>query len=85
MPDVLELRRRWDVDERFVLPALQYVVVNGDVDHDTIDVTNVYYDTRDHDLSAHGIELRRGDGDCETGWQLKVPADGGRRNGSYGA
>jgi CHAD domain-containing protein len=39
---------------------------------------NVYYDTPDHDLQAHGVQLRRRDGDGETGWQLTVPDDGGR-------
>jgi CHAD domain-containing protein len=46
------------------------------VDHDTIDVTNVYYDTTDHDLQAHGIVLQRTDGDDEPGWQLELPVSG---------
>jgi CHAD domain-containing protein len=78
MHDILERHDTWDVDDRFVLPTLDGVVVNGEVDHDTIDVTNVYYDTPDHDLQAHGIELRRRDGDGETGWQLEVPDNSGR-------
>ncbi len=72
------LERHWDVDERFELPLLDDVVVNGEVQHDTVDVTNVYYDTPDHDLQAHGIVLRRRDGDGETGWRLEIPAGGGR-------
>jgi hypothetical protein len=82
MHDVLEGHGAWDVDERFELPILDDIlddiVVNGEVDHDTVDVENVYYDTPDHDLRAHGIVLRRRDGDGETGWQLEIPADGGR-------
>ncbi len=78
MHDTLERLGTWDVDDRFVLPSLDGVVAHGDVDHDTVDVTNFYYDTVDHDLQAHGVQLRRRDGDGETGWQLAVPDDGGR-------
>ena len=78
MHDTLERLGTWDVDDRFVLPSLDDVVANADVDHDTVDVTNVYYDTPDHDLQAHGVQLRRRDGDGKTGRQLAVPDDGGR-------
>jgi CHAD domain-containing protein len=78
MCDILERQDKFDVDDRFVLPELGDIVVNGEVDHDTIDVTNVYYDTTDHDLQAHGIVLRRKDGDDEPGWQLDIPVSGER-------
>ena len=86
MCDLLE--RRWAVDERFELPGLDDilngVVVNGEVQHDTVDVTKVYYDTPGHDLQAQGVVLYRrdggegGDGEGETGWRLEIPTDGGR-------
>src|SRR5258708_6647757 len=75
MPDILERHHTWDVDERFVLPTLRDFVVNGEVDHDTIDVTHTYYDTPDHDLRAHGIELRRRADDDDD----RVGAAGGDR------
>jgi CHAD domain-containing protein len=78
MRDILERQDKFDVDDRFVLPELDDIVVNGEVDHDTIDVTNVYYDTTDRDLQAHGIVLRRRDGDDEPGWQLEIPVSGER-------
>jgi CHAD domain-containing protein len=76
--DILERQAKFDVDDRFVLPELDDIVGNREVDHDTIDVTNVYYDTTDHDLQALGIVLRRRDGDDEPGWQLEIPVSGGR-------
>jgi CHAD domain-containing protein len=78
MRDILERQDKFDVDDRFILPELDDIVVNGEVDHDTIDVTNVYYDTTDHDLQAHGIVLRRRDGDGKPGWQLEIPVSGER-------
>jgi CHAD domain-containing protein len=78
MHDILERRDKFDVDDRFTLPELEDIVVNGEVRHDTIDSTNDYYDTSDHDLRAQGIVLQRRDGDGETGWRLAVPDDGER-------
>jgi CHAD domain-containing protein len=78
MREILERHGKFDVDDRFTLPKLEDVVVNGEVRHDTIDSTNDYYDTADHDLRAQGVLLQRRDGDGETGWQLAVPDDGGR-------
>jgi inorganic triphosphatase YgiF len=73
MHDILERLDKFDVDDRFVLPKLDDIVVNGEVQHDTVDVTNACYDTSDHDLQAQGIVLRSRDGDGETGWQLEIP------------
>jgi CHAD domain-containing protein len=78
MYDALERHDKFDVDDRFTLPKLEDIVGNGAVQHDTIDSTNDYYDTSDHDLRAQGVLLQRRDGDGETGWQLAVPDDGGR-------
>jgi CHAD domain-containing protein len=77
MHDILERHGKFDVDDRFTLPKLEDIVVNGEVQHDTIDATNDYYDTSEHDLRAHGVLLQRRDGDGETGWQLALPDDGG--------
>jgi CHAD domain-containing protein len=78
MQEVLEREDKWDVGEQFELPDLGDIVVGGHVDRDTVDLTSVYYDTPERDLEAHGILLRRRDGDDDAGWQLKTPATGGR-------
>jgi CHAD domain-containing protein len=78
MREVLEREDKWDVGEKFKLPDLGDIVVGSYVDHDTVDLTSVYYDTPERDLQAHGILLRRRDGDDDAGWQLKTPATGGR-------
>jgi CHAD domain-containing protein len=78
MREILERHGKFDVDDRLTLPRLEDIVVNGEVQHDTIDSTNDYYDTSDHDLRAQGVLLRRRDGDGETGWQLALPDDGAR-------
>jgi hypothetical protein len=52
---------KWDVDIGSCCRCWT-TSVNGEVQHDTVDVTNVYYDTPDHDLQAHGIVLRRREG-----------------------
>jgi CHAD domain-containing protein len=78
MQEVLEREDTWDVGEQFELPDLGDIIVGGHVDRDTVDLTSVYYDTPERDLQAHGILLRRRDGDDDAGWQLKTPATGGR-------
>ena len=78
MQEVLEREDKWDVGEQFELPDLGDIVVGGHVERDTVDLTSVYYDTPERDLEAHGILLRRRDGDDDAGWQLKTPATGGR-------
>jgi hypothetical protein len=75
------LERHWDVDDPFVLPALDDVVVDGEVEHDTVDVTKTYYDTAERDLKAQGVVLYRRDvqdADGETAWRLEIPVDRGR-------
>jgi hypothetical protein len=78
MHHIRERRHKFDVDDRFTLPKLEDIVVNGEVQPDTIDSINDYYDTSDHDLRAQGVLLQRRDGDNETRWQLSIPDDGGR-------
>jgi CHAD domain-containing protein len=68
----------WDVDDRFVLPRLDDIAAHAEVEHDAIDLTSVYYDTRDHDLQAHGIVLERRDAGPDPGWYLEIPSSDGR-------
>jgi len=78
MEEVLERELKWDVDEHFTLPRLDDIVAGGDVERTTVNLSSTYYDTTEGDLQAHGVLLRRRDGDDETGWQLKVPDTEGR-------
>jgi CHAD domain-containing protein len=78
MYEVLERELKWEVDEGFVVPRLDDIVTGTEVRHSTSHLTSSYYDTADGDLRAHGVLLRRRDGDDETGWQLKVPDAEGR-------
>jgi CHAD domain-containing protein len=78
MYEVLEREGKWDVDAEFQLPDLHGIVADADVVHDTDDLISEYYDTTDHDLLTHRVQLRRRTGDDDTGWQLKVPAGDGR-------
>jgi CHAD domain-containing protein len=79
MNKVLEREDKWEVSDQFVLPPPSEAA--GDdvmVERSTIELASVYYDTADHDLQHHGVSLRRREGDDDTGWQVKVPASGGR-------
>jgi hypothetical protein len=78
MNEVLERERKWEVDDDFVLPSLDDIVPGGEVEHSTIELTSAYFDTADRDLSAHGLLLRRREGDDDAGWQLKMPDSNGR-------
>jgi CHAD domain-containing protein len=78
MTEVLERERKWVVDEDFVLPSLDDIIPGDEVEHSTIELTSAYFDTADRDLSAHGLLLRRREGDDDAGWQLKMPDSNGR-------
>jgi CHAD domain-containing protein len=78
MEEVLERETKWEVDENFALPRLDDVIAGTSVEHSTVELNSAYYDTADGDLQAHGVLLRRRDGDDDTGWQLKVPEADGR-------
>ena len=78
MKEVLERETKWEVDESFALPRLDDVVAGASVERSTVELNSAYYDTTDGDLQAHGVLLRRRDGDDDTGWQLKVPDTDGR-------
>lgn len=53
-------------------------MAGADVERSTVHLDSAYYDTADGDLQAHGVLLRRRDGDDDTGWQLNVPDAEGR-------
>src|SRR5829696_4346411 len=78
MDEVLERELKWDVDEHFEVPRLDDVIPGAKVERSTVTLSSAYYDTADGDLQAHGVLLRRRDGDDDTGWQLKVPDVDGR-------
>ncbi|OBF29945.1 hypothetical protein A5724_02545 [Mycobacterium sp. ACS1612] len=78
MDEVLERELKWDVDEDFALPRIDDIIGGTQVERSTITLASAYYDTADGDLQAHGVLLRRRDGDDDTGWQLKVPDADGR-------
>jgi CHAD domain-containing protein len=78
MKEVLERETKWEVDEAFALPRLDDVISGASVERSCVELNSEYYDTADGDLQAHGVLLRRRDGDDDTGWQLKVPATDGR-------
>lgn len=78
MEEVLERELKFDVDEHFALPRLDDIVPGAAVQQSTVELSSAYYDTADGDLRAHGVLLRRRDGDDDTGWQLKVPDAEGR-------
>src|SRR5258705_9911234 len=78
MTDVLERERNWKADGDFLPPSVDAIVPGREVHHSTIALTSAYCDTADRDLSAHGLLLRRREGDDDAGWQLKMPDSNGR-------
>jgi hypothetical protein len=78
MPELLEREQKWVVDTDFALPQIDDLDAHLEVHSDTAELANVYHDTADQDLYAHGIVVRRCDGDDDTGWQLELPAKDGR-------
>jgi len=78
MRETLEREDKWAVDSDFVLPTIDDLVRDAEVHTDTVELDSVYYDTRDYDLRAHGIVVRRRAGDDDTGWQVKLPTAHGR-------
>ena len=78
MREILEREDKWAVGSDFVLPAIDDLARDAEVHTDTVELDSVYYDTRDYDLRAHGIVVRRRAGDDDTGWQVKLPTSDGR-------
>jgi CHAD domain-containing protein len=70
----LEIERKFDVDETFVLPELTGVAgvaeVRDPVEHA---LEAAYYDTADLRLARARVTLRRRTGGTDAGWHVKLP------------
>ncbi|MGY1764253.1 CHAD domain-containing protein [Geodermatophilus sp. SYSU D00779] len=77
----VEVERKFEADETFVLPDLTGVggvAAVGDPDEQSLEAT--YYDTPDLRLLRSRVTLRRRTGGADAGWHVKLPgADGARR------
>ena len=76
----LEIERKFDVDEAFVLPDLgglpDGAEVRGPTEH-VLEAT--YYDTADLRLARAKVTLRRRTGGTDAGWHVKLPPAAGAR------
>src|SRR4051794_7272367 len=76
----LEIERKFDVDERFVLPDLNglpgVAEVRAPVEHV---LEAAYYDTADLRLARARVTLRRRTGGTDAGWHVKLPPVSGAR------
>lgn len=76
----VEIERKFDVGEAFVLPDLSGVPgvasVGEPVEH-TLEAT--YHDTTDLRLARAKVTLRRRTGGTDAGWHVKLPASAGAR------
>jgi CHAD domain-containing protein len=76
----VEIERKFDVGEAFVLPDLSGVPgvasVGEPVEH-TLEAT--YHDTADLRLARAKVTLRRRTGGTDAGWHVKLPASAGAR------
>ncbi|WP_369140233.1 CYTH and CHAD domain-containing protein [Modestobacter versicolor] len=76
----LEIERKFDVEETFVLPDLTGVPgvaeVREPVEHA---LEAAYYDTADLRLARARVTLRRRTGGTDAGWHVKLPAVAGAR------
>jgi len=76
----LEIERKFDVDEAFVLPGLSGLPgvadVRGPVEH-ALEAT--YHDTADLRLARARVTLRRRTGGTDAGWHVKLPPVAGAR------
>ncbi|MGY2080622.1 CYTH and CHAD domain-containing protein [Modestobacter sp. SYSU DS0657] len=76
----LEIERKFDVDETFVLPDLSVVPgVAGVADPVEHDLEAAYHDTADLRLARSRVTLRRRTGGTDAGWHVKLPAVAGAR------
>jgi CHAD domain-containing protein len=72
---VLEIERKYDVDDAFVVPDLADLSGVASVsDPEEEHLTATYLDTDDRTLLESGITLRRRLGGHDEGWHLKLPA-----------
>jgi CHAD domain-containing protein len=76
----LEIERKFDVDETFVLPELTGVPGVADVREPVEHALEAaYYDTADLRLARARVTLRRRTGGTDAGWHVKLPAVAGAR------
>src|SRR3954468_6690567 len=76
----LEIERKFDVDERFVLPDLAGLPGVAEVWEPVEHVLEAaYYDTADLRLARARVTLRRRTGGADAGWHVKLPAAAGAR------
>ncbi len=74
-----EIESKFDVAPDFTMPALEHLAgPDGRVETDTVALSSTYHDTAATNLLRFHLTLRRREGDTDTGWQLKVPAEGAR-------
>ncbi|SDY17824.1 CHAD domain-containing protein [Modestobacter sp. DSM 44400] len=81
MADVhVEIERKYDVGETFVLPGLAGVPGVTSVDEPVEHVLEAaYYDTADLRLGRARVTLRRRTGGTDAGWHVKLPGVAGAR------
>src|SRR4051794_10671375 len=76
----LEIERKFEVDESFVLPGLGELPGVAEVAEPVEHVLEAaYYDTADLRLARARVTLRRRTGGTDAGWHVKLPAAGARR------
>jgi CHAD domain-containing protein len=76
----VEIERKYDVGEAFVLPDLTGVPGVASVDEPVEHVLEAaYYDTDDLRLARARVTLRRRTGGTDAGWHVKLPAAAGAR------
>ena len=75
-----EIERKYDVDATCAVPDLLGVAGVSEVTPAVeFDQVATYFDTSDLRLLSAGVTLRRRSGGVDDGWQLKLPADGDKR------
>jgi inorganic triphosphatase YgiF len=77
-PDLIEIERKFDVPDGFVLPDLAAPGV-GVSPPEVYQLSAVYFDTSDLRLAAVPITLRRRTGGTDAGWHVKLPVDADTR------
>ncbi|MFE6648455.1 CHAD domain-containing protein [Nocardioides sp. NPDC057772] len=76
---VVEIERKYDVDEHVPFPDLVGLPDAARVDpRAPFMLSATYYDTEDLDLIRSGITLRRRTGGEDAGWHLELPVNGER-------
>src|SRR3954454_17819911 len=76
----LEIERKFEVDESFVLPGLAGLPGVAEVREPVEHVLEAaYYDTADLRLARARVTLRRRTGGADAGWHVKLPAAAGAR------